>query len=287
MKLLGLLGASLKHSFSPALMNGLARSRNFPFAYFPFEIREKDLPRFVQAVRLLPIAGFNVTIPHKSAILHFLDETTSKVQAIGAANTVLNGGGKLIGYNTDTAGFLSSVKTLFGEKVFPHKVLILGSGGAARAVLYALLSAGTKTAFVANRNAARAEKLAEEFSAAFPDAQIRPGELGEDFLALTVPAVELIVQSTSVGMWPRVEDVVPFPFEKLQAGQKVIDLVYNPEETRFLREVRRRGLEALNGLPMLIGQAAESLAIWGFAGQKETLWEIFKDARETRERSEK
>ncbi len=279
MKLLGLLGASLKHSFSPRLMNGLARQENLPLAYFPFEIPEERLPEFVKAVRLLPVDGFNITIPHKSAILPFLDEQTPEVRAIGATNTVKNENGRLAGFNTDVAGFLRSVKRLFGEENWPGSALVLGSGGAARAVLYALLSEGTGTVWVANRNEARAENLAEDFGKSFPGKKIVPGPLEKAALAKVVVQVDLIVQTTSVGMWPAVEQVLPFPFGKLQPGQKAIDLIYNPDETRFLKEARVQGVKALNGLPMLIGQAAESLAIWGFPGQEENLWKIFENAR--------
>jgi len=271
MKLLGLLGASLKHSFSPELMNDLAREKNLSLAYSRFEIPEEKLPGFVEAVRLLPIWGFNVTIPHKVSILPFLNEQTPEVQAIGAANTVLNQSGKLIGYNTDTVGFLGSVRQLFAEENHPDSALILGSGGAARAVLYALLFSGTESVFVANRNASRAEKLAEEFGKYFRSSRILPGPLDWDFLSSVVPKVKLIVQTTSVGTWPHVDEVLRFPFEKLRSGQKVIDLVYNPPETLFLQEVRKQGVEALNGLPMLIGQAAKSLDIWGFPGHEEDL----------------
>jgi len=277
MKLLGLLGVSLKHSFSPALMNGLARRENLPFAYFPFEIPEEALPRFVDAVRLLPIAGLNVTIPHKVAILPFLDERTPEVRAIGATNTVLNQDGKLTGFNTDTVGFLGSVKQLFETDGFPRSALILGSGGAARAVLYALLASGTENVFVANRREVRARELAKDFQAFFPAKEIVPGPLTDAFLRDAVTQAELIVQTTSVGMWPNEEAALPFPFEALRRGQKVIDLIYNPAETKFLRQTRVHGADALNGLPMLIGQAAQSLAIWGFPGKEEALWKVARE----------
>ncbi len=280
MNLLGLLGASLKHSFSPVMMNRLALQGDLPFAYFPFEIPAEKLPHFVEAVRLLPISGFNVTIPHKVAILSFLDELTPEVQAVGAVNTVLNRDGKLIGYNTDTAGFLGSVNRLFGKENPPRAALILGSGGAARAVLYTLLKSGTKTVFLFNRREERARKLAEDFGQLFPEKEIVPGPLKAAFLKQALARATLIVQTTSVGMWPHEEEELPFPFEALHPGHKVIDLIYNPEETRFLRDVRKRGAEALNGLPMLIGQAAKSLEIWGFPGLEANLLKIVSDLRE-------
>ncbi len=285
MNLLGLLGTSLKHSYSPQLMNGLARKQNLPFAYFPFEISEEKLPQFVEAVRLLPIAGFNVTIPHKEAILPLLDALEPEVQVIGATNTVLNRNGKLVGFNTDTAGFLSALTRLCGTDGFPESALILGSGGAARAVLYRLLASGVARVVVANRNEERAWQLVEEFGSYFPQATLHAGPLEAEFLADFAGNVDLVVQTTSVGMWPDVEATVPFPFEKLHVGQKVMDLIYNPAETRFLREARARGAGGLNGLPMLIGQAAKSLEIWGFGGQEENLWKIFEASRETREKN--
>jgi shikimate dehydrogenase len=243
-------------------------------AYFPFEIPENKLPAFVEAVRFLPIAGFNITIPHKVAVLPFLDDLSPAVRAIGAVNTVLNQDGQLAGFNTDVDGFSGSVKKLFGENAWPKSAFILGSGGAARAVLYALLSSGTEAVWVANRNKARAQKLADDFQELFPGKKIVPGPLKMKFLVEAVRRAELIVQTTSVGMWPEVERILPFPFEALRLGQKIIDLIYNPRETRFLREARAHGAEGLNGLPMLIGQAARSLEIWGFPGKEKGLWEI-------------
>ena len=280
MKLLGLLGFPLKHSFSPNLMNTLAGKAKLPFAYFPFEIKKNDLAKFMDAVRLLPVHGFNVTIPYKEAVLPFLDELSPEAGGIGAVNTVLNETGRLKGFNTDSTGFLTSVTKLFGTASFPESALVLGSGGAARAVVYGLLAAGVHQIFVVNRHPERAETLANRFSRIFPRAKLSPGPLDLNHLRKILMETDFIIQTTSVGTWPDTAAAVPFPFETLRAGQKVLDLVYNPPETEFLKRARRSGAEGISGFSMLIGQAAKALEIWGFAGQEEGLWKIAREMHE-------
>ncbi|WP_461210837.1 shikimate dehydrogenase [Desulfocurvus sp. DL9XJH121] len=250
--LYGIVGHPLGHSMSPALHNWALKERGLPGEYRAFPTPPGDLPAFMERVRAEPVAGLSVTIPHKLAVLDFVDGTSERVRAVGAANTLYWRDGRLLAENTDVHGFLAPLSAL-GE--VPASALVLGAGGAARAALAGLRELGTKDVAVSNRNPAKAEVLAAEFKA-----QAIPWEERADADAA------LVVNATPLGMRGEREALSPWPDERpLRAGQTAYDLVYNPVDTVFLGQARAAGCRAIDGLTMFLHQALEQFRL--FTGQ--------------------
>ncbi len=259
---LGLVGFPLEHSFSPALHMAamLASGLNGSYTLFPVlplpEGKEK-LTALLERVRRGELQGLNVTIPHKQSVLPLLDECSLVTQSIGAVNTIYSKNGHLIGENTDAKGFLTDLATLplSGTK----NALILGAGGAARAVVFALSTQGWQVT-VAARKADQATALANDFRTA--EKTITASALTRIDLQEVAPKCSLIVNATSAGMYPQVDES-PWPASlPLPAGACVYDLVYNPSETKFMYDARAVGLTARNGLGMLVEQAACAFELW-------------------------
>ena len=255
----GVIGWPIEHSLSPAMHNAALAHMGLDACYLPFAVSPERVAEAILGVRALAIAGINVTVPHKQAVLPWMDELTPEAQAIGAVNTVIVREGRLIGHNTDASGLLRAWRSA-GVNPQGCRAIILGAGGAARAVAYALATQGASVT-VLNRTAERAESLVHDFAplaqgkmqAAVLDAPTL-GRLGED--------VQLIVNTTPLGMWPKVEaspwpDGAPFP-----ARAFVTDLIYNPRPTRFLQAAASQGLQGIDGLEMLVYQGAEALERW-------------------------
>jgi shikimate dehydrogenase len=216
-------------------------------------------------VRQGRLDGLNVTIPHKQAVLSLLDELSPAAQAIGAANTIYARAGRLVGDNTDAPGFLADLQRLGFSG---QNALVLGAGGAARAVCYALLGAGWQVGISARRFE-QAQALAAALGGAAGAARalaFEPATLRQPF--------SLIINATPVGMHPAIDaspwpEDIPFP-----AGAAVYDLVYNPAETALVRAARAGGLRAASGLGMLVEQAALAFQMWtGKAVPRQPLWE--------------
>lgn len=195
------------------------------------------------------VEGCNVTIPHKQAIMALLDELDETAREIGAVNVVKRGPeGHLIGYNTDCIGFMDSIRPLL--RPTDKKALILGTGGAAKAVRYGLEKLGVKPTFVSRKIDVEAKPL--------DGGIIGYGELTEEVMREHT----VIVNCTPVGMWPNVDGKPAIPYEYIGSEHLLFDCIYNPEETEFLREGRERGAITRNGMEMLIGQAVAAWRIW-------------------------
>ncbi|MHB0859278.1 MAG: shikimate dehydrogenase [Anaerolineae bacterium] len=268
-RVVGVIGWPVAHSLSPAMHNAAFRALGLDWCYVPLPVAPGGLSAAIAGVRALGLQGINATVPHKEALLALVDERTSEAQAIGAVNTVLVRGQRLVGHNTDAAGFLRSLREV-GFEPRGCRALILGAGGAARAVVYALAAEGAEVTLV-NRHVERAHLLAEAFRSL--PGRIVAGPWQTDYLAQATPGVELIVNTTPLGMWPEV-DVNPWSDEvALPVGVLWYDLVYNPRETRFLREAREAGARGLDGLPMLVHQGAEAFALWtGVKPPLDVMW---------------
>lgn len=249
---LGIIGDPIGHSLSPALHSYILESLGIPGEYRAYRVQEHKLKDFLLAHQEL--SGFNVTIPHKERILSYLDWISEEAQLIGAVNTVKNEHGVLMGYNTDSVGFLRSLRA---RDLFPKQAILLGAGGAARAVAHALLRSEVTTLSLYNRSHERALKLAEELRRHYPDRAI---SVEGDPSALPWDHADLLVNATPVGMNSETL-LVPLP-ERLPKKMLVYDLVYNPPKTRLLIEAEERGAQTMGGLDMLIYQAIESLKIW-------------------------
>ncbi|HFC09280.1 MAG TPA: shikimate dehydrogenase [Chloroflexi bacterium] len=263
---LGLLGYPLSHSRSPELHRGFLRRCGLAGEYRLYEVppgHPEALRAHLEALRREEIHGLNVTIPHKQRVLPWLDDFTPAAAAIGAVNTLWADHGRLWGDNTDAPGFLHDLQAHFGAwATRPHRALVLGAGGAARAVTYALLQAGWEVT-VAARQPAQAATLCAALKAAASHpsgALCRPLPWAQR--ATLLPPPDLIVNATPLGMAPRAE-TSPWPSAAAFPPQaRVYDLVYNPAETRLLQQARAAGLAAANGWGMLVAQAALAFRRW-------------------------
>lgn len=262
----GLTGHPLGHSLSPRIHTAALAACNLAGDYTLFPVSPDDpagLADLLARVRSGEIHGLNVTIPHKQNIIPLLDELTETARIIGAVNTIFVRDGRLIGDNTDAAGFLSDLNR-FLEQASPagqKTALVLGAGGSARAVVYALLHDGWKVTL-----AARRLEQAQQLAASFPHAELHTTRL-DDFQPLSL---DLLVNTTPLGMTPHIDTTPwerPFP-----TNSSVYDLVYNPRETRLVRAARAEGHPATTGLGMLIGQAALAFETWtGFVADRESM----------------
>jgi shikimate dehydrogenase len=263
---LGLIGYPLGHSLSPAIHTAALQACGLEGSYSLFPIHPDDkmsLKEILDRVRSGEIRGLNVTIPHKQTVIEFLDELTPTAQAIGAVNTIWMRNSKLIGENTDAPGFLTDLKRIFqfSREAFrlPPSALVLGAGGSARAVVYALLEDGWEVT-IAARRLEQAQQLADSFA----DSQLRIYSLSilEANLQSLLSSLSLLINTTPVGMTPNI-DRSPWPENlPLPPRAAIYDLVYNPQETRLVREACLQQLRATTGLGMLVEQAALAFQIW-------------------------
>lgn len=243
-KLTAVFGYPLRHTLSPLLHNAFYEQHNINAVMLAFA--NPDIKKLIEAMRTLPIYLAAVTIPHKQTIMPYLDEVDAAARVIGAVNTVINREGRLVGYNTDVIGIVGA---LAGVNLKDKKVLILGAGGVARAAAYHLKNAGAKL-FCWNRSLGAAQSLMRELGG-----EVAPA------LEMLGQAIDIIVNATPVGMYPKTDES-PFPFELIQKHQVILDLIYNPAETRLLSDARRAGATVINGIKMFVAQALAQEALW-------------------------
>jgi len=281
-RLAGVIGDPVGHSLSPALHNAAFEALGLDWVYLAFPVAAGRVGGAVEAVRALGIAGLNVTMPHKAAVLPHLDRVSPTVAALGAANTLVPAGGGVVGESTDGDGFLDSLRMDLGFEPEGCRCLVVGAGGAARAVILALSRAGARQVLVANRTPARAEEAVALAAGVGRVAAVE--QAGE---------ADLVVNATPVGMAGRAGPGTPtagtagrgtpgpgiatagspVPSQCLGPGQLVVDLVYRPERTELLAQAARRGARTANGLPMLVRQAARSFRLWtGLDAPVEAMW---------------
>ena len=256
--LLGVIGYPVEHSSSPAMHNAALARTELDFAYLPFAVPPDRVAEVPVAMRTLGIRGLNVTVPHKVAVMEGLDEISEEARAIGAVNTIANQDGRLTGYNTDAEGVIASLRADGGLDSLPGAVALLGSGGAARAILYALLQAEeVEEVALLNRTVEKAEALAADLD---PEARrVHVGTLGG---ARAIGAAGLLINATSVGMHPR-PDASPLPDPSvLHDRLTVLDIVYKPRRTRLLAQAEEAGAGTVDGLGMLVHQGARAFEIW-------------------------
>lgn len=260
MTYVGLLGWPVEHSRSPQMHNAAFAHLGLDWHYLLLPVAPSDVPDAIRGVRALRFAGVNVTVPHKQAVIPLLDGVRDEAEAIGAVNTIVNQEGCLIGYNTDAAGFLRALRDA-GVEPSGCRAVVLGAGGAARAVVYALLSQDAAVT-IANRTVARARTLATDIGAIFDIYPTVVPLTANSALARAVAYADLLVNATSLGMAPQVDaDPLPAGLD-IAADLVVYDLVYNPRETRLLRRARAAGAAALGGLGMLLHQGAVAFELW-------------------------
>lgn len=271
-KLYGIIGNPVHHSLSPAIHNGAFRRLRWNAVYLAFEV--KDLEEALRGIRGLGVRGVSVTIPFKTEVVPLLDKVEGLAKKVGAVNTIVNRGGKLTGYNTDCDGALEALEEKMSLR--GKRIVLLGAGGAARAIGFGLKERDCQL-IVVNRS-----KKGEGLS----------GELGCDYLPLStlvkMKAGELeadaIINATSLGMYPQGGET-PLPKKLLKERMMVMDIVYQPLQTKLLREAKQRGCVTVNGLEMLMRQAAAQFEIW--TGRRLEITQIRKDLLRTLERAYK
>lgn len=273
---LGLIGYPVSHSLSPKIQTAALKACGLDGEYSLFPIAPDDmqgLKDLLDRVRSGEITGLNVTIPHKQNVIPFMDELTQTAKTIGSVNIIYLRENKLIGDNTDAAGFLSDLKKFMAESPSPSgrragvrekSALVLGAGGSARSVVYALHNDGWNVTVTARRME-QAHELAEQFEGT------NAAEL--NLQTFQLPNLQLIVNTIPLGMTPNV-DTSPVPDDVILSKDIMIyDLVYNPRETKLARDARAQGLHATTGLGMLIVQAALGFQLWtGYTPSLDVLW---------------
>ena len=258
-KIVGVIGDPVEHSHSPQMHNAAFVELGLNYVYVPFHIQPDALPAAIEGFKAINVVGLNVTIPHKQAVIPFLDEISREVELIGAVNTLTFENGRIKGDNTDGLGFLEGVRETGLELPQGESALVIGAGGSARAVIVALSSIGLETIFIANRTTSKAIKLAEGLSDTI-GTPIHGMGLDDPQLAEIVNGVALVVNTASVGM-----DISRPPLinaEWLRPQTAVYDIVYTPPETRLLLAAAERGCHTIQGLGMLVYQGAIAFEKW-------------------------
>ncbi|NLY88854.1 MAG: shikimate dehydrogenase [Firmicutes bacterium] len=259
-RLYGLFGDPVGHSLSPFFQNEAFKTLGINAVYFPFTVKAEDLAGAVAAIRHLNMGGVNLTIPHKEAVIPLLDKVEGDAALSGSVNTIVNRGGELTGYSTDGEGFLLSLEREAGFDPRGKVCIILGAGGAARAVAFRLAQEEPAALYLVNRGEERATALQE-------DLRSRLGFQAEHLTSPTelekaAVAADLVINATPVGMYPESHRMPAFPLEYCRPGCLVCDLVYRPLETIWLKKAGKLGLSVLGGLGMLIYQGMLSCQLW-------------------------
>jgi shikimate dehydrogenase len=254
-KLFGVLGNPIGHTMSPAMHNDLFSLYNMDAVYLPFQVKEEDLQAAVDGLRAMGAVGFNVTVPHKSEIIPFLDEVDELAASIGAVNTVVNENGKLIGYNTDGLGFLKGIHATVSE-LKEKRILVIGAGGAARAIYFTLAKEKPIQIDIANRTVEKAVRLIEDCPYDISGRALTLEEAGK-----LVGEYDMFIQTTMMGMAPKITEQ-PLSLQNVSKQSVVCDIIYNPLETSFLQEASERGATVQNGIDMFVYQGALAFEKW-------------------------
>lgn len=252
----GVIGDPISHSMSPDMHNDAFAHQELEAHYNAFHVHTEHLEDAVKGMKAIGVKGFNITVPHKTAIIPLLDRIDPLASAIGAVNTVKYENGQYVGYNTDGLGFVSGVKEQLNGLLKDQRTLVIGAGGAARGIYFSLVKEGVCQIDIANRTISRAQQIIDDnpYEAASEALSIQEAE-GQ------LEAYDLIINTTSIGMSPQVNEV-PLSLNHLRKDAFVCDIIYNPLETKFLSEAKQKGASVQNGLPMFIHQGALAFHIW-------------------------
>jgi shikimate dehydrogenase len=259
-KILGVIGWPVSHSLSPCMQNAALAALGLDYAYLPFPVAPADLGTAIRGLRALGVAGFNVTIPHKEAVIPFLDVLSPEAEAIGAVNTVNREGERFVGYNTDGIGLMTSLREDLGLEARGASVLLLGAGGAARGAVAALCAAGVAGITIANRTVEKGEEIAERFRDRYPSVAFSTAPLAAVALKQPLQHADLLLNTTSVGM--HATTFGELELDLLKPTASVYDMVYIPGVTPLLTAAGARGHRTANGLGMLAAQGEAAYAIW-------------------------
>jgi len=250
-KVVGVIGYPVSHSLSPQMHNSAFAYLGLNYVYLAWEVEPAKLESAIEGVRGLGIVGLNVTIPHKEKVLNLVDELSEEAEMVGAVNTIHNLDGTLIGYNTDVEGFLRALN----EEIEGKKAVVVGAGGAGRAVVYALVSNKARC-IILNRTEEKAKELAERYKGL---GEVRAEKLNPTNLREALRDADILVNATSLGMKGEIIEGIE---EGMREHLVVMDLVYNPRETPLLRLAKEKGGRIVEGWKMLLHQGAISFEIW-------------------------
>jgi shikimate dehydrogenase len=254
--LFGVIGDPIRHSKSPIMMNRAFRETGINGVYTAFHVISDRVRDFAAGVRAMGIRGVNVTIPHKLDIMSALDEIDPSAQAIGAVNTIVNDDGRLIGYNTDGIGYVRSLKEEAERELAGKRIVVIGAGGAARGIIFALANEMPDRITIANRSVERAKALADSLQG-----KVEIRAISMEGLQSACTEADIVINTTSVGMFPNTDET-PIDASWLRPGAVASDLIYNPLKTRFLHEAEQRGCRIHGGLGMFIYQGAYAFEYW-------------------------
>jgi shikimate dehydrogenase len=259
-KVCAVIGDPIEHSLSPAIQNAAFQHLGLDYAYVAFTVRKEDLKNAILGVRGLGLYGLNVTMPHKIAVIQYLDQLDETARNFGSVNTILNKNGRLVGYTTDGIGLLNALN-YNGVDPYGKKIAILGAGGASRSVSFAL-AREAKELVILNRTLEKAENLVNDLAVVSgKKAKLEAKRLCDEEIEKELKNTDILINTSSVGMHPN-ETETPVSPDFLDARMVVFDLVYEPLETTLLREARKIGAKTIDGLTMLVHQGAASFEIW-------------------------
>lgn len=254
-KLFAVIGDPIAHSMSPLMHNDLFGVYGINAHYHPLLVKKESLQEAVAGLKAIGISGFNVTVPHKERIIPFLDYVDPLAGSIGAVNTVVNKEGKLHGYNTDGTGYVAGLQAALPE--FKNKrTLIIGAGGAARGIYFALAAAGLQHIDLCNRTAEKAELIKNECPY-----EVQTTVYSKDMAEKELSQYGLIIQTTPIGM-SAASQGLPLSLQRLDSKTFVSDIIYNPLYSPFLLQAQKAGAEIQNGLPMFVYQGALAFELW-------------------------
>jgi shikimate dehydrogenase len=261
LKYLGVIGWPLTRSLSPAFQQAALDHLRLDVEYQAWPTPEDALATRITTMRSPTVLGGNVTIPHKEAVLPLLDEVDPLAARIGAVNTIVNRDGRLFGYNTDAVGFMRELREDGGFEPAGRRVVIAGAGGAARAVVAALLEVGTRSITVINRTLTRANRLVADMAEIAGASELRALPEMYASWAAVMNSCDLLINCTSAGSSGS-EEESPVPLDLIRPSMLVYDLIYHPAETQLMAAARKAGASVLGGLPMLVYQGAASFELW-------------------------
>ena len=257
-KVYAVIGDPIEHSLSPAMQNAAFAASKLDCVFLAFKVKSAEVGSAISGVRALGIQGLNVTMPHKNAVIRFLDEVDQTAKLLEAVNTVKNENGKLCGFNTDGVGALGALKAN-GVEPKGKKVVLLGAGGAARAVAFALAKEADELSIL-NRTLVSAAELADLLKQEF-DANVIAYTLSPLAVKANVADADLLINATSVGMKPNAKQTLVAP-EWFKPDLAVMDIVYDPIKTKLAKDAKAAGAKVVSGVEMLIYQGAASFEIW-------------------------
>ncbi|MQG15320.1 MAG: shikimate dehydrogenase [SAR202 cluster bacterium] len=261
MKRIGILGYPLSHSISPEFQQAALDHHEIKATFHRWEVTADDLNSFFETIRDSNFIGASVTIPYKEKCLDLVDEITESARLIGAINCIVNRDNVLVGHNTDGSGFIRALKTKYGFEPSGKKVLIIGAGGAAKAIAYSLIQEGISQLTIANRTITRAEELAQRLER--NGLKINSIKLDKQTLVAPLSNVDLIVNTTSIGMKNGPDPQhSPIPPDLIPQNAIINDIVYNPIETPLIKAAKLKQAPTIGGLDMLVYQGVEAFELW-------------------------